>query len=253
MFELRKYPQHLVNKSMELQEYDLMYRLENTHWWFLAKRKFIATVFPKINKAKILDIGAGTGGTTKFLKTYGEVVGLEANPLARSLAQKRGLKIVSGTAEKLPFIKETFDVVTIFDVLYHQHIESDIRVLKEASRVLKPQGYLVVTDCALPFLKSPHDEVMQARERYTKKELMGKIEKAGFRVEKASYVFFLVFPLTLFKRLLDRLTKSHGSNVSPVPKILNHLLLTICHLEACFLRIGTFPWGSSVILRARKQ
>lgn len=229
-----------------------MYQLENTHWWFLAKRKFIATVFPKVKKVKILDIGAGTGGTTKFLKTYGEVIGLEANPLARSLAQKRGLKIIAGTAEKLPFEKEVFDVVTIFDVLYHQHIESDIKVLKEASRVLKPSGFLVVTDCALPFLKSPHDEIMQARERYTKKELTGKIEKAGFKVEKASYVFFLVFPLTLLKRLLDRLTKSHSSNVSPVLKPLNNLLLTICNWEAWLLKFWTFPWGSSVIIRARK-
>jgi ubiquinone/menaquinone biosynthesis C-methylase UbiE len=182
---------------MELKEYNLMYELENTHWWFLGKRKFISTIFPKVKKVKILDIGAGTGGTTKFLKTYGEVVGLEANPLAQTLARKRGLKIVSGSAEKLPFEKETFEVVTIFDVLYHQNIGSDLKVLQEAHRVLRTQGYLVVTDCALPFLKSPHDEVMQARERYTKKELTQKIEKAGFKVEKASYVFFLVFPLTL--------------------------------------------------------
>jgi ubiquinone/menaquinone biosynthesis C-methylase UbiE len=238
---------------MELKEYNLMYELENTHWWFLGKRKFIATVFPKVKKVKILDIGAGTGGTTKFLKAYGEVTGLEANPLAQSLARKRGLKIVSGSAEKLPFENEKFDVVTIFDVLYHQNIGSDLKVLQEAHRVLKPGGFLVVTDCALPFLKSPHDEIMQGRERYTKKELIGKIEKAGFKVEKASYVFFLVFPLTLLKRLLDRLTKSHSSNVSPVSKPLNNLLLAICHFEAWLLRITTFPWGSSVIFRARKQ
>jgi ubiquinone/menaquinone biosynthesis C-methylase UbiE len=237
---------------MELKEYNLMYELENTHWWFLGKRKFISTIFPKVKKVKILDIGAGTGGTTKFLKTYGEVVGLEANPLAQTLARKRGLKIVSGSAEKLPFEKETFEVVTIFDVLYHQNIGSDLKVLQEAHRVLKTQGYLVVTDCALPFLKSPHDEVMQARERYTKKELTQKIEKAGFKVEKASYVFFLVFPLTLLKRLLDRLTKSHSSNVSPVPKLLNSCLLGICTLEAWFLKFGTLPWGSSLIIRAKK-
>jgi ubiquinone/menaquinone biosynthesis C-methylase UbiE len=237
---------------MEQHEYDLMYELENIHWWFLGKRKFITTVFPKVKKVKILDIGAGTGGTTKFLKIYGEVVGLEANPLAQTFARKRGLKIVSGTAEKLPFDKEKFDIVTIFDVLYHQNIGSDLKVLQEAHRVLKPQGYLVITDCALPFLKSPHDEVMQARERYTKIELTEKIEKAGFRVEKASYVFFLVFPLTLFKRLLDRITKSHSSNVSPVPKLLNSCLLGICTLEAWCLKIVAFPWGSSVIIRAKK-
>jgi ubiquinone/menaquinone biosynthesis C-methylase UbiE len=237
---------------MELKEYNLMYELENTHWWFLGKRKFISTIFPKVKKVKILDIGAGTGGTTKFLKKYGEVVGLEANPLAQTLARKRGLKIVSGSAEKLPFEKETFEVVTIFDVLYHQNIGSDLKVLQEAHRVLRTQGYLVVTDCALPFLKSPHDEVMQARERYTKKELTQKIEKAGFKVEKASYVFFLVFPLTLLKRLLDRLTKSHSSNVSPVPKLLNSCLLGICTLEAWFLKFGTLPWGSSLIIRAKK-
>jgi len=219
----------------------------------LASSRAVLTPQQKESGVCILDIGAGTGGTTKFLKTYGEVMGLEANPLARSLAQKRGLRVVAGTAEKLPFEKEKFDIVTVFDVLYHQNIGSDIKVLQEAHRVLKPKGYLVITDCALPFLKSPHDEVMQARERYTKKELMEKIEKAGFRVEKASYVFFLVFPLTLLKRLLDRLTKSHSSNVSPVPKILNHLLLTICHVEAWCLKVINFPWGSSIVIRAKKQ
>lgn len=53
---------------METQEYQQMYKLENHHWWFLAKRNFISAVFPKKKNLAILDIGAGTGGTTKFLK-----------------------------------------------------------------------------------------------------------------------------------------------------------------------------------------
>ncbi len=242
---------------MKQQEYVKMYHLEARHWWFLAKQKFISAVFPKIKKPYILDIGAGTGGTTKFLQKYGEVVGLEANKEAVEFAEKRKLKIVAGTANKLPFKSKTFNVVGIFDVLYHQQIKSDLAVLKEAYRVLKPGGFLLVNDCAFEWLRGPHDRAVQARQRYTKSILIKQIKKAGFKIEKASYTLWLLFPLTVAKRMMDRLQakltgKSSFSDVDEVPATLNKILLNICLVEAKLLSYVDFPWGSSILVRARK-
>lgn len=241
---------------MNVEEYKKMYRLEIRHWWFLAKQKFITTVFPKLKQPQILDIGAGTGGTTKFLRQYGEVIGLEANKIAIDFARKRKLKIIKGSADKLPFKKNTFDVVCFFDVLYHQQID-DVQALQEAYRVLKPGGWLIVTDCAFEFLRGPHDVAVKARERYTKSELVDKIEKAGFSVKKASYIFWLVFPLTVVKRLIDQFqakfsNKKAFSDVEAVPTIINNLLLAICNFEAKLLSYVNFPWGSSIIIKAKK-
>jgi ubiquinone/menaquinone biosynthesis C-methylase UbiE len=243
---------------MEKEEYQQMYRLENHHWWFLAKRNFISVVFPKKKNLDILDVGVGTGGTTKFLEKFGNVLGIESNKLALNLAKKRKLKIFEGEAEKPPFTDNKFDVITFFDVLYHQNIKSDLKALKEAYRVLKPKGTLVITDCAFEFLRSPHDEAVWARERYRRKTLAEKVKKAGFKIEKASYIFFFLFPLIAIKRLFSCLKakflpKSQKlSDVSEIPEIFNKILLLICILESYLLRYIDFPWGSSIIIRARK-
>ena len=241
---------------MNTEEYFKMYQLETTHWWFLAKQKFITTVFPKVNRPKILDIGAGTGGITRFLQQYGEVMGLEANETAINFARTRKLKIIKGSADKLPFKNNSFDLACFFDVLYHQQI-NDVQALREAYRILKPGGYLIVTDCAFEFLRGPHDKAVKARERYTKSELVAKIEKAGFSVKKASYIFWLVFPLTVIKRLIDQYqakftNKKVFSDVEAVPTIINNLLLVICNFEAKLLSYVNFPWGSSIIIKAKK-
>lgn len=234
-----------------------MYELEDNHWWFVAKRHFISQVIPKSKNLKILDVGAGTGGTTKFLKRYGKVVGLEPNQLARDLARKKGIKLLSGSAEKLSFEAKSFDLICLFDVLYHKGVKNDLKALKEAGRILRPRGHLIITDSALELLRGPHDVALHARKRYTKKELTQKVEAAGFRVEKASYIFFFVFPVTLVKRLLSKLAaksnaRLYESDVKKLPYFLNRLLINICALEARLLKLIDFPWGSSVIVRARK-
>lgn len=242
---------------MRKEEFKKMYELEDSHWWFMAKRYFISQVIPKSKNIKILDVGAGTGGTTKFLRRYGKVVGLEPSQLARNLARKKGFKFLTGSAEKLPLEAKSFDLICLFDVLYHKGVKNDLKALNEAYRVLKSKGHLIITDSALKFIKGPHDSALHARIRYSKKELTQKVEAAGFRVEKASYIFFFVFPVTLVKRLLSKLAaksnvRLYESDVKKLPYFLNRLLINICALEARLLKLIDFPWGSSVIIRARK-
>lgn len=113
---------------MKKEEYYKMFNFEDSHFWFLGKRFFIRTILDKYipkKKLLILDLGCGTGGISVFLKKYGRVIGLEKNKIAIHLAKKRNLKIIQQDIQKpLPFSNNSFDLITILDVLYHKNIKN---------------------------------------------------------------------------------------------------------------------------------
>lgn len=242
---------------MQQVEYDKMYDLEDRHWWFVSKRLFARTFFKTIigKKVKILDIGCGTGRNMLMLKKSGRVFGVDVNELALRYCRRRGLtNLKLATAESLPFADRNFDLVTIFDVLYHRGIKSDVKVLKEAFRVLKNQGYLLVTDCAHQWLFGPHDQAMQARQRYAKKELIAKVQTAGFSVTRSSYAFMFTFPLFLINRLIKKyLFLNRASDVGRLSDWLNNLLIGINFWENRILKNYNLPFGSSIIILAQKK
>ena len=107
------------------------------------------------NPDKILDLGCGTGSTTIMLKQGfpdAEVIGLDLSPqmlvMSEYKAQQLGLKIewIHGIAETTKFADGEFDVVTA-SLLFHE-IPPNISqaVLKEAYRLLKPGGQVIILD-----------------------------------------------------------------------------------------------------------
>ena len=188
---------------MEKEEYRKHFELEETYWWFTGKRKIIETIFECQNLIKdkdeegdLLDIGCGTGFNLAIFQKYIDSFGCDFSDEAIYFCKKRDLKrIVKSNAGELPFKSETFRVVTLLDVLYHKNIQSDIKVIREAKRVLKKNGYLIITDSAFNFLSSKHDKALHARERYTKEKLMRKLREEGFLVLKSSYFNFFLFHL----------------------------------------------------------
>jgi len=242
---------------MKLEEYKKMFLLEDKHFWFLGKRMFIKTLLNRYIPNKnllILDIGSGTGGLTKFLNHYGKVIGLEKNKYATKLAKKRGLKIIYGDAQKLPFKKNLFSLITLFDVLYHKNIKDEKIVIKEVNRVLKNNGYFLITDSAFNFLKSIHDKALYGNKRFTLFYLRKILEKEGFRIIKSSYIFFFLFSLIFIKRkVLDRFIKNNHSDLRELPKIINLFLMKLISFEAWLLKYINFPVGSSLIILAQKE
>lgn len=242
---------------MEQREYTIMYQLEDNHWWFVAKRNFIRQylkLIPSKTHRKILDIGCGTGKNLEMLTNYGKVQSVDYSISAIKFCYQRGFKNVKkATLPCLPFNSNSFDLVTLFDVLYHQGIKNDLQAIKEIFRLLKPGGYLLVTDCAHQFLFGPHDVAMHARQRYSKKELAQKIQKAGFTIKRSSYIYFFSFPIFLINRLFKKyLFKSSTSDLKSTPALINQLLIFIHRLEAKVLGIMPLPIGSSIIILAQK-
>jgi SAM-dependent methyltransferase len=237
-------------------EYTKMSREEDTYFWFLGKRYFVDSILSgyKSKIHKILDLGSGTGGMTKHMEKYGDVTGIENYDYAIKLARSRGLNIKKGDLNKFKINDNSFDLVTIFDVLYHKNIKDDGVLIKKAYKSLKTNGYLLITDSALGFLKSNHDIVTQGRKRYSLSEMVELVEEQNFMVVKASYIFFSIFPLILIKRLiLDKITGSPASDDINISPILNKILLIMIFIESKLLQYLSLPIGSSVLVLAIKK
>ena len=109
------------------------------------KLSWIENLSPE--KGKILDLGAGTGDFLLAAKKSGwEVTGVEPNEDARSLAGKKGVRLIEETGS-LP--DHEFDVITMWHVL--EHVPNPFQQIDELSRLLKPNGFLII---AVPNFKS---------------------------------------------------------------------------------------------------
>lgn len=104
----------------------------------------------------VLDVATATGHTAVALAPHARhVTGVDLTPemlaLARTQAERRGLTNVTfaeADAEALPFADASFDVVTC-RIAAHHFPQVD-RFSREAARVLRPGGRLVVVDNVVP-------------------------------------------------------------------------------------------------------
>lgn len=92
------------------------------------KQKLLLKHHPK--KGAVLDIGAGTGDFLEYLEKKGwETTGIEPNPKAQKLAQKKGLLLETDISD---LSEKKFDVITMWHVLEHVYdLEGQIAWLKE--------------------------------------------------------------------------------------------------------------------------
>jgi SAM-dependent methyltransferase len=239
---------------MDTQVFAEHFELEDTHWWFQSKRTLVFTLLRRYGAlaGPGLDVGSGAGGTLASLAARGAWFGVDADPAALRLSRQRGLARLAGaSAEALPFRSGTFAACLCLDLLYHRNVGSETGALRECHRVLRPGGLLVVTDSAFKWLRSAHDEAVHGVRRYTRRELVERVQGAGFPPLLASYAYCLVFPAVAAVRLARR-GRPGGSDVFALPRPLNRVLLGVQAIERGLLRLGPLPFGSSVVLVARK-
>ncbi|HEY4922075.1 MAG TPA: metalloregulator ArsR/SmtB family transcription factor [Xanthobacteraceae bacterium] len=113
----------------------------------------------------LLDLGTGTGRMLELFandieRGLGLDMSLDMLALARARLDRAGIRNCSvrqGDIYDLPLPRDAFDVVIVHQVLHF--LDDGVRAIREAARVLRPQGRLMVIDFAphdLEFLREEH-------------------------------------------------------------------------------------------------
>jgi ubiquinone/menaquinone biosynthesis C-methylase UbiE len=235
-----------------------MYQVEDHHWWYLGMQGITRAVLQQwmpLPAGRILDAGCGTGAAmTTYLADYGTVTGVDLYAEALKFCRKRNASRLSrASVLKLPFASSTFDLVTSFDVLYERAVINESAALSEFSRVLKPNGRILIRLPAYDWLRGQHDKNVHTNRRYTKSLVRQLVEQSDLMVEHISHANMLLFPLAVIKRLSERIFPSKGkSDLALNHGIFNAFFKNILAAEAPFVARSGLPYGLSIFVVCRK-
>lgn len=161
----------------------------------------VKNVLPYL-KGDLLDIGCGTN---KLVERYGNGIGVD-------VYQWENVNLVVKDTAKLPYEDESFDTVTIIAAL--NHVPNREEVLKEAHRLLRKDGIILVT--MIPptisrvwhFLRKPWDADQKERGMkqgevfgFRQKEVRGMLKNAGFEIVMEKAFMLNINKITIAKKL----------------------------------------------------
>jgi SAM-dependent methyltransferase len=246
---------------MENEEYRIMYRLEQSYWWFLGKQHLVKDQLSRLlggtnRQQRILDIGSGTGIVLKSLNDFGTAYGTDVSWEAIDFLKKRDLpRIVCADANRpLPFKDQSFSVVTCLDVL--EHLDDDLDLLKEMLRVCHEGARILITVPAFYLFWSPHDVALHHRRRYTRKEILESIRRLNCNVLAVSYYNFLFsIPILVIRKgkaLFSKKDHAQSDFFLNLPDIVNRVFAILFKAEISLLRFLRYPFGISLLLILEK-
>jgi len=157
------------------------------------------------HEKRILEIGCGIGGSAPLISECREFVGTDLSEIGMSEANrlfgdKPNFRFVPMDAMDLKFDDEQFDIVLAREVI--EHLPEPHRAIREAFRVLKPNGLFLVTS---PNRDSLHLRVNRMLGRadfkccfdhikeYTFREAEEMLTKEGFAMKDTRGIFLMPY------------------------------------------------------------
>jgi ubiquinone/menaquinone biosynthesis C-methylase UbiE len=151
---------------------------EAAHNW----KQYVFSLVEEHIGGRVLEVGAGIGGTTRQLARarHREWLCLEPDPRLAGQIRKacasgalpQSVRVQAGTTADLDPNSE-FDAVLYMDVL--EHVENDGEELARVCRRLAPGGALIVLGPAMPWLYSAFDAAIGHFRRYTRASLSAAV------------------------------------------------------------------------------
>jgi len=201
------------------------------------KMRAIHTVSPDHGVDLVVEVGGGQSGLAAALYPGADVLTVDLDASFGRRADLYGApaldgaphrRFVAGDATRLPLADGVADVVTLFDVL--EHIPDDVTAVREALRILRPGGHLLVTTPAdtwkFPFYRvyrgcTPTDRDMMdvwghVRRGYSVAELDRLVGDAHDAMATFITPVTVVAHDVAFSRLPDRVRRAVGLALAPV-------------------------------------
>lgn len=163
---------------MTPEVYRLHQKLEETHWWFKARRRILLDILGKLlppdKKSHVIDVGCATGGNAAAIDERYSCLGVDASALAIEMARARfpstrfehadsPVGIGGAACEAMAFL--------VADVL--EHVADDRAILAEWVRAARPGAWFTITVPAEMSLWSTHDVSHGHYRRYDRESLAG--------------------------------------------------------------------------------
>jgi 2-polyprenyl-3-methyl-5-hydroxy-6-metoxy-1,4-benzoquinol methylase len=218
----------------------------------------------------LLDVGCGSGTLLGLLKRRGfQPLGVDFSAEAARVAEtENGVRVVVGSLEQARFPDSSFDMVTLFHVM--EHVTNPRDVLAEVSRILKPNGAVVLQ---VPNIDSWQFKAFGAKWYgldiprhvidYSKDSIVRVLSDSGFVPHRIKHFNLRdnapAFVSSLFPSL-DPVSRAvrhrkHGVRESMPLSWLRHLAylsFVICAYPFAMLE-SAFGCGATVMIEARKS
>lgn len=141
-------------------------------------------------KEKILEVGCGTGRALRYLKNHSFANGYGIDIFDMVLKECADLNVRNGDAMKIPFPNNFFSKV--YSIHSIGHIKNPLKFFKEAYRVLKSRGKLVIITPNKEFIKAikplnksgkiPYEQDKTRLHVLNLKQLIALFVKFNFRI-----------------------------------------------------------------------
>jgi SAM-dependent methyltransferase len=246
---------------MDASLYDELQRVEQTHWWFRARRHIVWSLVQRFveggaqRRLKVCELGCGTGGNLAPIAEDHDVVGIECSPDALKYAQRAlGDHVHYGQLpDEIDLPPNAFDVVLMTDVL--EHIEHDAASARAALQLVHPNGIVVATVPAYQWLFSARDVHHHHFRRYGKNQFRRLWNKADANVELLSHYNTALFPAAAAVRLGGKVFRKNAKpgDLAVPPTALNSCLTRLMQSEGNLLGRVPMPFGLSLIAVIRKR
>ena len=193
---------HFDGQAAEYDQRDTYYYSRNGK----ISCRDIAGQIKNLTYESLLDVGCGTGFLIELLikqrpaRYYGADLSDEMIRVAKGKAIP-GAEFVAGSADKLPYPDESFDIVTCSQSFHHYPYPE--KAMLEAKRVLKSGGLYILSDTGIGGVGGWIDnhilfKLMKSGDCHTtnRKGIEKMMEAAGFTVTDSRQVKGMIYTVT---------------------------------------------------------
>jgi SAM-dependent methyltransferase len=264
---IRCYSPEVANAYADYPDsgFDLTDKNVDSSFWVSSRNRLFKTIvyaqMVPTGKTKFLEIGCGTGN---FIQ---QIVENENLIITGSEIYLKGLVYAKKNLPNVDFIQfdvtqggigEEFDLIVAFDVI--EHIENDVAAISNINKMLHKGGRVIITVPQHMFLWSKLDEIVKHKRRYSRRDLVTKLQENDFDISYATSFLFVLFPLMLISRIFDKDKEQSQSDEVALekrvkfPNVLNWIFDLFMRIDEALIRLGiSLPFGGTLVVIARKR